>query len=198
MCRNNEFRNPAYLSLIIVFLLSLMPMPDALASEPFHRTRSQKGVMVSTDVMLYTLPTAAVIGTLCARDWEGLKEGAFTAAATLGTTYLLKYTVKEWRPDHSGPHSFPSGHTSITFASAAYLQRRYGWVYGAPTYALAAYTGWGRIYAKRHNWWDVVAGAAIGAGSAYIFTRPWAKEHQLSIAPITDGETMGLAAQFVF
>lgn len=195
---NSECRCRKASSFILIFFISLMPMLDASAAEPFHRTRSQKVVMVSTDVMLYTLPTAAIIGTLCARDWEGLKEGAFTAAATLGATYILKYTVKEWRPDHSDRHSFPSGHTSITFASAAYLQRRYGWAYGAPAYALAAYTGWGRVYSKRHHWWDVVTGAAIGAGSAYIFTRPWAKEHQFSIAPVTDGETMGVTASFVF
>lgn len=186
-------------SLVLVNLLLLLPLADAFATEPECRlSNAQKGVKVSTDVFLVALPTAAVVGTLCMRDWEGLKEGAFTAVATVGATYLLKYTVREWRPDHSDRHSFPSGHTSVTFASASYLQRRYGWIYGVPAYALAAYTGWGRVYARRHHWWDVVAGAAIGTGSAYLFAHPWARRHQLNICPVADGESMGFAASFVF
>ena len=77
------------------------------------------------------LPVAALAGTLITRDWQGLKQGAFSAAATAGVTLLLKYTVKEERPDRSDWHSFPSGHSAVSFATAAYLQRRYGWKFGA-------------------------------------------------------------------
>lgn len=162
----------------------------------FHRTHAQQGVKVSTDVLLVAMPVAALTGVLVARDWTGLKQGAFTAAASVGTTMILKYAVKERRPDGSNRHSFPSGHSSTTFATAAFLQRRYGWKLGAPAYALATCTAWGRVFAKKHHWWDVVAGAGIGAGSAYIFTRPWAREHNLSIAPVTDGSSFILSASF--
>ncbi len=195
--KTNTIFKPSYLLYICIMLTLLFPMVGK-AGDELPISKSQKGVRTSTDVVLIALPTAALAGTLIAQDWEGLKEGAFTAAATLGATYILKYAVKERRPDHSDYHSFPSGHTSCTFATAAYLQRRYGWKFGGPAYALATYTGWGRVYSKRHHWWDVVTGAAIGAGSAYIFTKPWAKEHNLSIAPFTDGETAGLTASFEF
>lgn len=174
-------------------------VPDPIPSSgEFHRSRAQKGVAVSTDVVAIALPVATLAGTLILQDWQGLKQGAFTAAATAGASLILKYAVHEKRPDGSNYHSFPSGHTACTFATAAFLQRRYGWKFGAPAYALATYVAWGRVFSKKHHWWDVVAGAAIGAGSAYIFTRPWAREHSLSVAPVTDGESFYLTASFSF
>ncbi|MDE7180454.1 MAG: phosphatase PAP2 family protein [Muribaculaceae bacterium] len=172
--------------------------PQGVETIGFHRTKAQKGVKTSTDVLLVALPASALVGTLVQKDWKGLLQGVETAATTLAATYILKYSIKERRPDGSDYHSFPSGHTSISFASAAYIQRRYGWAVGGPAYALATYVGWGRVFAKRHHWYDVVAGAAIGAGSAYIFTRPFAKEHNLQISPVSDGRSVGIYASFEF
>ena len=39
-------------------------------------------------------------------------------------------------------------------------------------------------YPKKHDWWDVAAGAAMGIGSAYIFTRPFAQKHNLTLSPL--------------
>lgn len=191
-----------YRVLVTIFILILSLVSNCMQAqqeEPvFQPTKSQKGVAVSTDVTAIVLPVTALTITLIERDWKGLLQGAETAAATAAATLILKYTVKEWRPDHSNRHSFPSGHTAVSFATAAYLQRRYGWAYGAPAYALSCYVGWGRIFAKKHHWYDVLAGAAIGAGSAYIFTRPFAKEHDLQVFPVTDGTNIGVSASFSF
>ena len=185
---------------ITLILLSLVMTLSTWAQESpvFERTPAQQGVKISSDVILIAMPVATLTGMLIAQDWTGLKQAAFTTATTLGATYLLKYTVKKQRPDFSDFHSFPSGHTSVTFANAAFVQRRYGWKFGIPAYALAAYVGWARTYAKKHDWWDVLAGAAIGAGSAYIFTRPFAKKHDLSIAPVSDGHNFGIVASIKF
>lgn len=190
-----------FVTLIIALLLSLAG-PSAAWAEEFHPTSGQKAVRTTTDVIAVAMPVATLAGVLIERDWQGLVQGTYTAALTAGATVLLKYTVKEDRPDHSNWRSFPSGHSAVTFATAAFVQRRYGWRLGAPAYALAAYTGWGRVYGKKHHWWDVVAGAAIGAGSAYIFTRPWAAQHNLSVAPrtltepVTQTPVFGLSASF--
>lgn len=164
----------------------------------FTPSKSQKGVAVSTDVFAIALPVSALTLTLVEKDWKGLVQGAETAAVTAAATLILKYSVKEWRPDYSNQHSFPSGHTAVSFATAAYLQRRYGWKWGAPAYALSCYVGWGRVYSKKHHWYDVLAGAAIGAGSAYIFTRPFAQKHNLQISPVTDGQSIGVYASMEF
>lgn len=172
--------------------------PSPIPEQRLQLTKAQKGVGLSTDIITIAMPVATLAGVLIMQDWEGLKQGAFTAATTAGATLLLKYCVSEERPNHKNFHSFPSGHTSASFATAAFLQRRYGWKLGAPAYALATYVAWGRVFSKNHYWWDVVAGAAIGAGSAYIFTRPWAREHQLSIAPYSDGSQHGVITSFTF
>lgn len=184
--------------LLLLSILFLYPNLSASDTPLFEASKSQKGVAVSTDVFAIALPVSALTLTLVEKDWKGLLQGVETAAVTAAATLILKYSVKEWRPDHSNQHSFPSGHTAVSFATAAYLQRRYGWAYGAPAYALSCYVGWGRIYSKKHHWYDVLAGAAIGAGSAYIFTKPFARKHNLQIAPVTDGETIGIYASLNF
>ncbi len=162
------------------------------------QSHAQKTIDRTTDIVAIALPASALIGTLCARDWKGLVQGVETAAATAAMTLILKYGVKEWRPDFSDTHSFPSGHSAVSFATAAYLQRRYGWKFGAPAYALSCYVAWGRVFARQHHVWDVVVGAAIGAGSAYIFTTPFARKHNLQIAPVSDGRSIGAYASFEF
>lgn len=163
-----------------------------------ERSTFQKGIGVSTDVLEIALPVAALVGTAINRDWEGLKQAAFTAVAAGGVNLILKFTVRELRPDHSNYHSFPSMHSTIAFGTAAFLQRRYGWKFGVPAYALATYVAVGRVLAKKHHWWDCVVGAAIGAGSAYIFTTPWANKHDFSMVPVANQEYIGLATQFSF
>lgn len=172
-------------------------MPQLYGSNTgYPLTKPQKGVSISTDVFAVLLPATALTLTLCEKDWKGLLQGVETAAVTAGVTLLLKYTVKEWRPDHSNQHSFPSGHTAVSFATATYLQRRYGWKWGVPAYIVSTYVGWGRCFAKKHYWYDVLAGGAIGAGSALIFTRPFAKKHELQIMPVSDGNNIGVYASF--
>lgn len=159
---------------------------------------NQKGVKLSTDIVAVTLPAAALIGTICAQDWKGLVQGVETAAVTAAFTLALKYGVKEKRPDGSDWHSFPSGHTAVSFATATYLTRRYGLKFGIPAYVLSCYVAWGRCFSKQHFVWDTVVGAAIGAGSALIFTTPWAKKHNLEIAPVSNGSSVGAYASFTF
>jgi len=175
--------------IIMAMMILILPVDSMAQSQP------RKNVGISTDVLAIALPVATIAYTLSTKDWQGLKQGAFAAATTIGTTYLLKYTIHKRRPDGSDNHSFPSFHTSASFAAAAFVQRRYGWKWGIGAYVVAAYVGWGRTFARKHDWWDVLAGAAIGAGASYIFTRPLIKNGpvtDLTIAPIADPETSTL------
>lgn len=167
-------------------------------NDTHHLSSVRKGVKISTDVGLIALPVATLAGVLIEKDWTGLKQGALSAATTAGATLILKYAVKEERPDRSNFHSFPSGHTSTTFATATFLQRRYGWKFGVPAYIVATYVGWGRVYAKKHHWWDVLAGAAIGAGSALIYTRPFAEKHELTFVPYAGPDGFSFSASVSF
>ena len=76
-------------------------------------------------------------------------------------TRTLKVTVDRDRPT-GGNHSFPSGHTSATFTSAAVLDQHFGWRVGVPAYAVAGLVGWSRLRDGEHWLTDTVAGATIG------------------------------------
>ena len=76
-------------------------------------------------------------------------------------TTAVKQTVRRTRPEGSG-FSFPSGHTTVSFASATVLQRHFGWRIGIPAYAVASYVAASRLEMRRHYLSDVAFGAALG------------------------------------
>ena len=104
----------------------------------------------------------------------------------------LKVIVRRTRPD-GDPYSFPSGHTSSAFATAAVLQRHLGWKVGVPAHVMALYVGSSRLAASRHFATDVLFGAALGvtAGRAVTF-----KVHQqrLLLAPAISPGHVGVSA----
>lgn len=80
-----------------------------------------------------------------------------TQAITAG----VKLSTRRERPDGT-MYSFPSGHSSVTFASATVLHRHFGWKAGIPAYGFAAYVAASRVQEKRHFLSDVAFGAAVG------------------------------------
>jgi membrane-associated phospholipid phosphatase len=103
-------------------------------------------------------------------DWHGDLQAGASLLAAGGTTFVLKELIHERRPDGSDNKSFPSGHTSVSFAAAATLEKRYGWKAGLPALALASFVGLARVQADKHFVHDVVAGAAIGSISGLLLT----------------------------
>lgn len=103
-------------------------------------------------------------------DWTGDLEAGGSMVAAFGVSEGLKAAFPERRPDGSDNKSFPSGHASVSFAAAASLQNRYGWKIGLPAQFVAAFVGFSRVEARKHHWYDVVAGAAIGEGSGFLIT----------------------------
>lgn len=135
-------------------------------------TRANNGIETAGTAIQLVLPFTAGGLTLVQRDYQGTLQFGESAALALGVTYALKYAVNETRPD-GGSHSFPSGHSSISFSSAEFMRKRYGWAYGLPAYAAASFVGYSRVESREHYTHDVVAGAAIGIVSSYIFTKPY-------------------------
>jgi len=76
-------------------------------------------------------------------------------------TQGIKVATKRTRPS-GGPHAFPSGHTSATFATAEVLREHFGWKWGAPAYAIGVYVSVSRMVDNKHWASDVVFGTAIG------------------------------------
>nr|WP_295658962.1 phosphatase PAP2 family protein [Polymorphobacter sp.] len=141
------------------------------------------------------IPLAAGGITLYEGDRTGLIELAETGALTVAATEALKYSVNERRPN-GGEHSFPSAHTSIAFAGAGYLHARYGWRVGLPFEAFATLVGFARVHTRDHHWYDAVAGAAIGEGSAYLFTRRLNDHTRLTAYGDSGGGGLQFATRF--
>ena len=85
-----------------------------------------------------------------------------TQIVTQSVTFAIKTAVRRERPDHSNKRAFPSGHASTTFATAAVMDRYFGWRVAVPSYVMASYVSASRLRANRHHLSDVVFGAAVG------------------------------------
>jgi membrane-associated phospholipid phosphatase len=90
----------------------------------------------------------------------------------------LKFATQRERPDGSNNQSFPSGHASVTFATATVIERHLGWRKSMLGYAIATYVAMSRMHDNRHYLSDVVFGAAVGtiAGRTVVHHKPdyWA------------------------
>jgi hypothetical protein len=160
----------------------------SLAATP--AAAAHKGWKQAADAGALGLMSTGLIASAVEHDGQGAEEFAFALGSTLVVTEGLKATIHEERPDRSNDQSFPSGHTSAAFASAAYLQRRYGWQVGFPATLVAGLVGVARVESKNHHWYDVAAGAAIGEASAYLFVRP--RDDRVVIVPWGDTHGGGL------
>jgi hypothetical protein len=104
-----------------------------------------------------------------------------------GITVGLKYATQRERPDGSDTHAFPSGHASVTFATATVLERHLGWRAGVPAYAVASYVSASRLHDNRHYLSDVVFGAAVGAIGGRTVTRHGRNVWTLAPVPVPGG-----------
>jgi len=96
------------------------------------------------EILTFLLPATAAGLTVGLKDGQGALQLGASAAVTLGVTYGLKYTVNETDPN-GDDLSFPSTHTSVSFASAEYMRKRYGWEFGIPAYVAATFVAVSRV-----------------------------------------------------
>lgn len=138
-------------------------------------TNSVMPVSISTPVIIYAVG-------LIEKDSTTKKKAIFigeTLAASAFISIALKNIVKRDRPYETYPEienvtqessaSFPSAHTSSAFATATSLSMAYPkWYVIAPSFLWAGTVGYSRMYLGVHYPTDVLAGAIIGSGSAFL------------------------------
>jgi len=120
-------------------------------------------VLGGAAVQLAGAITPYVLGRLTGNERLLEVGGQLLRAQILSQTIStgIKLAAQRSRPDGTR-YSFPSGHSTTSFATATVLQRNFGWKVGVPAYGLAAYVATSRIQEKRHFLSDVVFGAALG------------------------------------
>lgn len=143
------------------------------------------------------IQVGGALGTFAIGRWSGNVEmasvGSDLVRAQIINTVLtqgIKLGVGRPRPD-GGRFSFPSGHASSSFATAAVLQRRLGWRVGIPAYAMATYVAASRLQENRHYLSDVVFGAGLGivAGRSVTVGRG---QHAFALVPLAAPGGMGI------
>ena len=166
-----------------------------LAATP-AQAASEDDWATASDVVRAALVVAAVGTPVVEDDWQGVRQAGYSMGAAFLVTEGLKRTFPEMRPDGSDNRSFPSGHTSISFAAAATIDDRQGRTAGIVAHVAAAFVGIARVQADKHRWHDVAVGAAIGeVAGRLLTTRP---AENVAIIPWgdTNGGGVTLAARF--
>ena len=142
-----------------------------------------RGLSHSGLILPVGIPTAMGIYALVKKDQPLLKDAIYIGTSVIeavGITYGLKYAFDRQRPfvkypdkvhpieAEDGP-SFPSGHTAAAFSLATSLSITYPkWYVIAPSAVWACGVGFARINQGVHYPSDVLAGAAIGVGCAFV------------------------------
>ena len=137
----------------------------------------------SVHVIGFAAPVGFFTAGLIKHDKKLQKDAAYmlgayltTAIVTQGTKRIINrnrpfqdhpFIIK--RVDESDGRSFPSGHTSSAFSTATSLSLYYPkWYVIAPSYLYAASVGWARMYQGVHYPTDVLGGAVVGTGTAWL------------------------------
>ena len=141
----------------------------ALSLSVSFAVHAADGTETSGDILRIAIPAAAFALTFVKDDPEGRPQFYKSFATNVASTLLLKEIVGKDRPDGSDDDAFPSGHASTAFQGASFIHRRYGMKAAWPAYLLATYTGWTRLDADAHDEADVIAGAALGIASSWLF-----------------------------
>jgi membrane-associated phospholipid phosphatase len=159
----------------------LMPLRPAVASDQVENIG---------DTLRVLIPAIAYGSTFYLHDSDGRKQFYKAFFTNLGVTYALKKTISKTRPNGADNDSFPSAHSSVAFQGAAFIHKRYGWKYASAAYLGSSYVAWSRVESDNHYTVDVVAGAAIGIASSFIFTKPY---KGFVITPLADNGFYGIA-----
>ena len=142
-----------------------------------------RGLSHSGIILPIGVPTAMGIYALVKKDQPLLKDAVYIGTSVieaLGITYAFKYTFDRQRPFEKYPDriypiekedspSFPSGHTAAAFSLATSLSITYPkWYVIAPSAVWACGVGLARINQGVHYPSDVLTGALIGTGCAFL------------------------------
>jgi membrane-associated phospholipid phosphatase len=183
------------LILISVFLISGCTQKadvDILKDINLNRNTQLDGVFrsltYSAGPLAIGIPVLLFVFSLLKKDTVMRQNSFYIGASVLSSviiTNILKYTIDRPRPfvtywfieklTGGASPSFPSGHSSDAFALATSVSLTWPkWYIIILSYAWAGAVGYSRMDLGVHFPSDVLVGAVIGAGSAYL----WYKSRQ--------------------
>ncbi len=159
---------------------------------PIHTSVDRPWQFVSYTVAPISIATPVsmfIVG--CATHNKDLRIQSYTSGVSIlfagALTTTLKFAVHRTRPytaypdliykkGNGGSLSFPSGHTTLAFATATSLSLAFPrWYVIAPAYTYAIAVGYSRMYLGMHYPSDVFVGALIGIAASFLTfqTQKW-------------------------
>ncbi len=151
-----------YIFLATSVATSLAHQKDGKFREEYGDNKGmEKGKSGIGAVLGSGFPGIAIAATQLWLDTENGLQHSRAIGFTSLTHITLAVAINRERPNGKR-RSFPSGHTSSSFATASSLAYSYGpWV-GVPSLALASFVGLSRTANNAHWLSDIVAGAGLG------------------------------------
>lgn len=182
-------KNHFFLLLFVLFLFSLSAQNadiTILKQINLNRNRSAdptfRAVTNSASPVCIGIPVILFTHALFTKDTIEKKNALYAGASLTMAAIIstgLKYGIQRPRPfikypfiekaSSAGSPSFPSGHTSSSFALATSLSLAYHkWYIIAPAFIWASSVAYSRMDLGVHYPSDVLAGALIGSGSSFL------------------------------
>jgi undecaprenyl-diphosphatase len=145
--------------------------------------QAMEGISFSAYIMAPAVPISILSMGLATSNTDatigGLQIGAGILLST-ATTLAMKKLLQRPRPydsypdllhplAHESSYSFPSGHTSVAFATATSLSLQFQkWYITLPAFLWATAVGYSRMYLGVHYPSDVLIGIVVGMTTAYL------------------------------
>jgi membrane-associated phospholipid phosphatase len=152
-------------------------------SETTFKNNFFRATAESVTIFNIVAPVSLLTAGIVKHDKQLQKNAAYMVGGFVVSsivTQSMKRIIKRDRPyvtypyiinryGGSSSYSFPSGHTSSAFSTATSLSLLFPkWYVIAPSYLYAATVGYARMYQGVHYPSDVIAGALVGAGTAWL------------------------------
>ena len=124
-------------------------------------------VQVSASVGTYLIGRLARPGGSRTNKWSHTGFDLMRAQLVSSTLmYGIKVSVRRDRPT-GACCSFPSGHATVTFATASVLERHFGYRGSWPMWIIGGYVATSRLIDNQHFASDVVFGSALGVAAGW-------------------------------
>jgi membrane-associated phospholipid phosphatase len=159
----------------------------------FGATMGQAAIPVAASVLCMSIGRLDHSGKAETFGSRLLRAQAINGILTLS----MKGTINRIRPN-GHPFSYPSGHTSVVFTTAAVIEHDFGPKAGIPAFLAAGYVALSRMQGNKHYLSDVIAGGMLGSYIGFKVSGRTGAFERLRVAPasMSDGKGIDLAISF--